>query len=430
LISPRGPTSIILKLLYVLIDGVGDRPDQALQGRTPLEAARTPALDAIAKRGISGLVYTVGKGIAPESDVAVFSMLGYSFGDDYPGRGVVEAVGAKTGFRDGDLALRANFATVDAEMNITDRRAGRDLGQAEGKMLAREIVERVRLSVPGASFTFVHTLSHRAVLSFRVAGEALSGEVSNTDPAYSRVGGMGVAKEKITEMRPLRCEALDSSRGAILGASLVNEFVEKSHDLLDASGLNKERVRRGSKPANMILTRDAGSKLPSVQKLADRFGVSFAAVADMPVELGIGTITGMDVFVSKGVSDYGDKLSKVRDLLGRYDVVYLHIKGPDEPGHDGDALGKVRSLEDIDAGFFTPLMGSAQMEGVTIAVSADHSTPCSMKAHSDDPVPLVISRAGMKGDGTMRFTEREAAKGSLGTLAGKDVLALSLKYAR
>ena len=419
-----------MKLLYVLLDGVGDRPNPSLGGKTPLQAARTPGLDGLASRGVSGLVYTVGKGIAPESDVAVFSMLGYSFGSEYPGRGVIEAVGTGADFQDGDLALRANFATVDPSMNIIDRRAGRNLTQEEGGKLASEVADGVRLSFPGSSFSFIHTLSHRAVLTFRVQGEALSGDITNTDPAYAKVGGMGVAKEKITEMKPMECRSLDGARGSTLGASLVNEFVEKSHNILEASPVNATRRSRGFEPANIVLTRDAGSKLPKVEPISEKYRASFAIVADMPVELGIGKLTGMEVFVSKGVFDYEDKLNKVRELLKKFDVVYLHIKGPDEPGHDGEAAAKAKSLEAIDIGFFVPLVASGSLAGVAVAVSADHSTPCTMRAHSDDPVPLLLSRDDGRGDGTTRFTEAEAARGSLGVLKGPDVLRLALEFAR
>jgi 2,3-bisphosphoglycerate-independent phosphoglycerate mutase len=419
-----------LKLLYVLLDGAGDRPSSALQGRTPLEAAYTPGLDRLASRGVSGLVYTVGKGIAPESDVAVFSMLGYSFGREYPGRGVIEAVGTGMDFRDGDLALRANFATVDPSMNIVDRRAGRNITPEEGRRLAAEVTEGVRLSTAGASFKFVHTLSHRAVLTFRVEGEKLSGEVTNTDPAYARVGGMGVAKEKVSEMKPMKCSPLDGGHGAALGAMLVNEFVEKSHSVLDLSRVNLERKKRGDKAANIVLTRDAGSRLPRVEEISSKYGTSFAMIADMPVELGIGKLTGMEVFASKGLFDYSDKLQKVLELLDRFDVVYLHIKGPDEPGHDGDAVAKAGTLEAIDRGFFVPLVESGILRKATAVISADHSTPCILKAHSDDPVPLVISVEGLDGDGTRRFTEAEAGRGNLGVLQGREVLALALDRAR
>jgi len=422
--------SFDLKLLYVLLDGVGDRPNPALGGRTPLQAAHTPGLDSLASKGISGLVYTVGKGIAPESDVAVFSMLGYTFGNEYPGRGVIEAVGTGTDFRDGDLALRANFATVDRDMNIVDRRAGRNLSQEEGKSLAKEVSEGVHLTPSGSSFKFVHTLSHRAVLAIRVEGKTLSSELTNTDPAYAKMGGMGVAKEKVTEMKPLKCFALDGSEGAVLGASLVNEFTEKSHEVLEASAVNRAREKNGFKPANVVLVRDAGSRLPRLEGISAKYGVSFSIVADMPVELGIGRLTGMEVRMSKGVFDYADKLQKVTELSKAFDVVYLHIKGPDEPGHDGLAMEKARSLEAIDREFFVPLVASGGLKEVTVAISADHSTPCTLKAHSDDPVPLIIAGESTTSDGTRRFTEADASKGSLGVMQGKDVLGLALRMAK
>jgi 2,3-bisphosphoglycerate-independent phosphoglycerate mutase len=420
--------SLTLKLLYVLLDGVGDRPNERLGGATPLEAASTPSLDSLARRGVSGLVRTVGRGIAPESDVAVFHMLGYDLAGEYPGRGVVEAVGCGLDFRPGDLALRANFATVDDAFNIVDRRAGRDLSDPEGKALAAAITEGLKLSVPEASFRFVHTVAHRAVLHFRLSGGRLSGKISNTDPAYSRVGGMGVASGKGELGRPQPCLPLEESEEAKLSARLVNEFVERSKELLKAHPVNELRRKMGLKPANVILCRDAGSELPSISTLRQRFGRTFAAVADMPVELGIGILTGMDVRVSRGVFDYDDKLRSAKALLATHDVVYLHIKGPDEPGHDGEPEAKKRVIEEIDSRFFAPLTSSGLMEGTTVAVSADHSTPCSLKAHGDDPVPLLICGGAAPSDGTRRFTEAEAARGSLGTLMGVDVLPTALRY--
>lgn len=417
------------KLLYVLLDGVGDRPHPSLGGRTPLEAARTPALDSLAANGVSGQVYTVGRGIAPESDIAVFSMLGYSFGEDYPGRGVIEAVGAGVDFKPGDVALRANFATVDEEMNIVDRRAGRNLSDDEGRRLAGAITKSLKLSRRNASFTFVHTVAHRAVLSFRADGTPLSGSISNTDPAYAKVRGMGVAKEKVAKARPLLCVPLDETEGARVAALLVNEFTEKSHEILEKDEVNALRKSKGFKPANMILCRDAGNALPNIQTLEQKFGRRFAAVADMPVELGIGSLTGMKVFTSGGVFDYAAKCERVFDLLRKYDVVYLHIKGPDEPGHDGDAVRKAKIIEGIDSGFFAPLVSSRITDDVVVAVSADHSTPCLLKAHSDDPVPLLLSGSGVRGDGTRRFTEQESKTGSLGTLLGVQVLPIAIRYA-
>ncbi|MEM2955910.1 MAG: hypothetical protein QXM25_04255, partial [Nitrososphaerales archaeon] len=178
------------RLVYVLLDGVGDRPDPRLNYVTPLEAAYTPNLDSLARKGFSGLVYPVGKSIAPESDIAVFNMLGYEFKEGYVGRGVIEVIGSGVDFKDGDLALRANFATIDKGMNILDRRAGRDLSSEEAKILAESINKQVKLSHPKTSFKFVSTVAHRAALSIRVKGVLLSSNISNSDPAYLRLKGI------------------------------------------------------------------------------------------------------------------------------------------------------------------------------------------------------------------------------------------------
>jgi 2,3-bisphosphoglycerate-independent phosphoglycerate mutase len=182
----------VKKLLYVCLDGLGDDPVPELDHRTPLEAAETPFLDALATRGSTGTVVTVGPGIAPESDIAVFAILGYDPREEHPGRGVVEAVGVGMDFRDGDLAYRVNFATADWP-RIVDRRVGRDLTSEESQALATEVNERLRL--PGATFELRATVEHRGVLVIRADEGTLSAEVTNTDPAYAKQGSLGVALE-------------------------------------------------------------------------------------------------------------------------------------------------------------------------------------------------------------------------------------------
>jgi len=177
-----------MKIGYVLLDGCGDRPVPSLNYTTPLEAAYTPNLDRIAAKSRLGSVTTVGKGIAPESDIAVFNMLGYSFDQGYPGRGVIEAVGCGLEVRNGNLALRANLASARGG-RIIDRRAGRDVTQQEAEFLARDLNS---ITLDGARFEFKATISYRGVLVIR-ADEPLSAPISNTDPAYARVGGFGAA---------------------------------------------------------------------------------------------------------------------------------------------------------------------------------------------------------------------------------------------
>lgn len=407
------------KLLYVLLDGAGDRPHWELNGLTPLEAAETPYMDKLARMGVSGLVYPVGKGVAPESDVAVFHMLGYEFSEEgYMGRGVVEAIGWGVDFRDGDLALRANFATVDEGFRIIDRRAGRDLTDEEGRELVNAIKEGV--SIPGVEMEIAHTVAHRAVVRFRVEG-GLSSNISNTDPAYQRVSGMGVVKAS-GEMVVQEARPLDDDPKSRRAAEIVNEFTRRVYEVLKECPINRRRVREGKLPANILLMRDAGSALPKVPSMEEKYGLKFAIIADMPVELGIGRITGMRAYKSRAIDDYDDKVNLVAKALNENDAVYVHIKGPDEPGHDGKAKVKARVIEDIDRGFFKPLIEKLWNSQLLTIVSADHATPCALRAHSDDPVPIIFSASWLENDGTERFTERSCAKGRLGVMRGPDVL--------
>jgi len=408
------------KLLYILLDGVGDRPNSELNYTTPLDAALTPNLDALARQGVKGLVYPVGEGVAPESDIAVFSMLGYDVHAEYPGRGVIEAVGLDLDFRSGDLAVRANFATVDESNRIVDRRVGRDLTEEEAKALAQAINEQVKLS--GATFKFVHSIGHRAVLVIRVEGEVLSGMISNTDPAYERVGMLGVAKEGKVSPYMKEAEPLEDTKAARLAADLVNEFTRQAIKVLKDHPVNQERIRRGQLPGNAVLLRDAGNELPQVKSLYDRFKMRFAALTDMPVERGVAKITGMHSFEAGGLKDYTVKAKKTLELLTRYSGVYVHLKGPDEPGHDGDPWGKKKVIEDIDQHFFSKLLFNIDLDQVVVVISADHSTPCTLRAHSADPVPLLITGGRAGKDEPCRFTEKDCRRGSLGSLVGKEVL--------
>ena len=165
--------------------------DRKTERCTPLDSANTPNLDKIAKNGTMGQVITVGKGIAPESDIAVFNMLGYKFQHaDYPGRGVIEAIGIGIDFKDGDLALRGNFATLDKEKIIIDRRAGRKIEREDAIGIAKEIEEKTTFSIPNTSVVVSPTIGHRVTVRIRTEGKILSSEISNTDPAYTRVDGM------------------------------------------------------------------------------------------------------------------------------------------------------------------------------------------------------------------------------------------------
>jgi len=409
-----------LKLIYVVVDGMGDLPIRELGNETPLGVAETPNMNHLARNGKTGLMYTVGKGIAPESDVAVISILGYDPFKYSTGRGILEAIGAGMRMKNGDLALRCNFATLGSGKEIMDRRAGRDLTTEEAEQLSRIINENVKLQSYPVDFEFKNTIGHRAVLVIRSREKTLSSHITNTDPSYSRVGELGVAETKV-EMVVKKCEPLDNSDEARVSAMLVNEFVEKSQKVLEDHEVNKRRAAEGKLKANLILTRDAGHRLPNFFNINQKYNVRFACLADMPVERGISKLAGMhlvDLAPPSGdlKRDCFLRVKKLLELLGSYDCFYVHIKGPDEPAHDGKFQLKTQMIATIDKHFFGKLLPKINLDDCVVCVTADHSTPCKLKAHSDDPVPLLISGNGIRGDKVKKFSEKTCKKGSLGVL--------------
>lgn len=409
-----------MKLIYVVIDGMGDLPIKELGNKTPLGAAETPNMDNLARNGKTGLMYTVKKGIAPESDVGVVSILGYDPFKYATGRGILEAIGAGINVNNGDLALRCNFATLGEGKTIIDRRAGRDLTNEEGSQLSEAINRKVKLQLHPADFEFKNTIGYRSVLVIRSREGALSARITNTDPAYERVQEMGVAKQR-AKMILNMCEPMDGSEKTKNSAALVNEFVQKSQRVLEEHQVNKHRAARGKLKANIILTRDAGSTLPKFFNIGQEYHARFACLADMPVERGIATLAGMSLAnlpppTPSLKEDCLARISKLLKILHAFDCFYIHIKGPDEPGHDGNFRLKQRMIEEIDRHFFGSLQAKIDLHDYIVCVTADHATPCSLKGHSDDPVPLLVSGGNVPGDGVRKFSEKECRNGSLGTL--------------
>ncbi len=414
-----------LRILYILLDGIGDLPSPSLNGKTPLEAASTPNIDTLAIDGKMGQVISVGKGIAPQSDIAVFNMLGYNFqGEKYMGRGIIEIIGCGIDFRDGDLALRGNFATLSKD-KIIDRRAGRDIVKQEASDICAFLEDNIKFNDPDVSVKITPTISHRVIIKFRHNKKCLSDKITNTDPAYSKVNGIGIAKTDVQSMAVQECKSEDDSEGSILSAKIVNEFIQKCISLLEEHPINLDRISEKKKPMNVILLRDAGNSISSLQPINEKYGISCSCLVDMPVEIGIAKILGMKLFCSEKIDDYEQKGKEVAEILKSYNLVYVHIKGPDEYGHDGDALGKKSNIELIDQNFFGQFLKNANKPYV-IVMSGDHSTPCIKKSHSDDPIPLLVSGNGIKSDGSQRFTESWGSKGSIGTLKGAEVISTVL----
>ena len=424
--NDRGGLEKLKPIIITVLDGASDRPEAGQ--KTPLEAASTPNLDAIVRRGSMGSMYTVGKGIAPESDAGVFSLLGYDPLQIHLSRGVVEAIGAGIDFQDGDLALRAGFATAERD-KLVDRRAGRNLSTEEARQLAKAINSEVELK-NGALFQFESTVGHRAVVLFRANSHKFSSEICNFDPAYVRTGKISIAQPSAKEYEIPKCDPLDDSDDAVKSAALVNEFGFKARQVLDSHPVNQQRRTQHKKPANFILMRDAGTTKPAVEAFQDKWGTKAAMIADLPAELGIGKILRMDVSeIPPGTSleDYRKRAELVLRLAGEYDFVYVHLKGPDEPGHDGLYDLKKQRIEEIDGGFFSHLRQAAKLQRTVLCVTCDHSTPWKDKGHSDDPVPVLVAGGSVKPDGSSRFTETNASSGHFGKLERGTMLLPRLK---
>ena len=417
-----------IKIVYVILDGIGDLPHPSLNDLTPLEAAYTPYMDSLSRNGCMGQVVTVGKGIAPQSDIAVFNMLGYNFKDgDYVGRGVIESIGCNIDFKEGDLAMRGNFATVDDNLQIIDRRAGRIISKEEAASICKTLSEKIRFSDKSASVVIEPTIAHRVTIRFRHDKIKLSEKISNTDPAYDRINGIGIAKPTTADLHIGTSEPQEDTVAANTAAKLVNEFTVQVAKLLRNHPVNDARSKIGKKPINAILARDSGNRYPYVEPINRKYGLDVACIVDMPVEVGISKVLGMRAFKAGDVNDYEQKGIVAADNLEKFNVIYVHIKGPDEFGHDGDAKGKKKNIEDIDSKFFATLIKKLKVNDSTIIISADHSTPCVKKGHSDDPVPVLVSGNKIRKDNSARFTEKYASKGSMGLLMGADVLSTALR---
>ena len=409
-----------MKLIFVAIDGMGDLPIKALGNKTPLEAAETPNLDSLVKIGKTGLMYTVKKGVAPESDVAVISLLGYDPYRYSTGRGVIEAAGVGLKMKDGDLALRCNFATLGQGKTILDRRVARSLSTEEATELTKSVNKEIKLTSYPATFEFKNTLGHRAVLLIKSNDKPLSSEITNSDPAYTIVNGLGVVTPN-AEMILKTVQPIDNKEASKASATLVNEFIEKSHTLWENHPINQKRAKEGKLKANVVLTRDAGHLLPKFFNINQHYKVNFAALADMHAERGIAKLAGMESSLlppptGNLQNDCEIRVKALIDLLPKHDCFYIHLKGPDEPGHDGNCNLKTKVISAIDKYFFGPLLNQISITDTLLCVTTDHATPCELKVHSDTPVPVLIAGDKLGTGKANKFCERECAKGTLGTI--------------
>lgn len=379
------------KIVLLVMDGLGGLPLEP-GGKTELETAHTPNLDALAARSALGLADPVAPGITPGSGPGHLGIFGYDPMQYQIGRGVLEALGIDFDLGPKDVAARGNFATVDAAGLLTDRRAGRIPTETN-----RELVQLLRtIKIPGVQI-FVETVKeHRFVFVMRGAG--LGDALSETDP--QRLG-----------VPPLPVKALDAkSRKA---AKLVNQFVSQARKLL-----------ADKHPANAILLRGF-AKYPAMPSYAEVFGLRAAAVAVYPMYRGLAKLLGMTALKVDGEA-IADEFATVEKHWNDFDFFYIHIKKTDSAGEDGDFARKVHVIEEVDAQ--VPRLLALNPD--VVIVTGDHSTPALLKSHSWHPVPVLMYSKFVRADGIAEFGERACARGSLGRLRAQELMPIALANAQ
>ncbi len=392
------------------MDGLGDRGCACLGGKTPLQATDTPNLDWFVKNGMSGTCDVISPGVRPGSDTAHLSILGYDPRKVYTGRGPFEAAGIGLIGKKGDVAFRCNFATVDGNMVITDRRAGR-IKEPD----TTELVKALQgLTFDGVEAIVKEGTEHRAALLLR--GPGLSPDVTDADP-HDLV--------KIWESKGRTPEARFT-------ADVVNRFVRKSYEILKDHPVNKKRIAEGLPPANILLPRGAGS-FPSIEPFPEIHGMKSACAARVGMIKGICGVCGLDIIdlpsgCTGGVdSDFVLKAEKAIEALGKYDFVLMNCKAPDVCGHDSDPEKKCAVIGKLDemAGYIRNNLP----KDTVVVFTADHSTPCSLGDHSGDPVPITVYTEGNVVDCACEYSESGCAAGSMGRIRGFDIVPICMDLA-
>ncbi len=387
------------KIVFIVVDGLADMPQN---GKTPLSIAKTPNLDWFAANGACGELGLIPRSIAKKlykhvvwSHVANVSLLSFNPARYYLRRGPLEAVGVGIPYREGHLAIRCNFATVDRELRLIDRRAGRAAYGLDE--IARHINTHLKI---GPRFVLIRTYGHRAVL---VIKERLSDQITSNDP-YK------------TGVKPHRVEALNPK--AQRAAELVQSFVDKSHRLIVYHTKNAERIDKGLPPANYLLVREAGNKVVALPNFNKKWHTHAVCIAENGVMKATCMLAG---FNSIAVPELGPEetldfiFDNIDTALTEYDFVYAHFKGADEPAHDGDFDRKRLAIEEIDC-----RLGSFRNFDGILVLTCDHITSCKHKSHMQGSVPVLVH--GKKKDAVKKFDERSVKKGSLKKMSGRELM--------
>lgn len=387
----------------MVADGLGGRPTDC-EGKTCLEVARTPNLDKLAHRGVTGLLDPVSPGVRPGSDVAHLSLFGYDPFKEYPGRGVFEAAGVGLEVEPGDVCFRTNFATVDDSLVVQDRRAGRiNSGQTE---LEAALSQLKSSRHPEIEILFKTSTEHRGALILR--GPDLSPNVTESDPHAEG--------EKVLEV-----EALFSTLEEHRTAEILNEIIRQSYEILKDHPINRAREQNGKLAANILLPRGA-SIMPRLATLGSKYDISGTVIAGGALYIGIGKIVGLEHLPVEGATGGLDSnlLNKVKaaiDELNGKDLVFVHMKGPDSAGHDRNPTAKIEFIEKIDEAM-KYLAENLAWDSTHLAFTGDHCTPPAYGDHTGEPVPLLFAGPNVLPDDVSTFCEGSVQRGGLGRVSG------------
>ncbi len=376
------------KIVLLVVDGLGGlaRPET---GRSELETANLPNLDAMARESACGLTTPVLPGVAPGSGPGHLALFGYNPLKYIIGRGALEALGIDVELRPGDVAARGNFCTVDSSGSLVDRRAGRIPTE-----LSAPLCERLdRIELPGVQIDVFPVQDYRFVL--RLRGEGLSESITETDPQITGVTAL--------EVRPIEPAAAKT-------AELVNEFVRQ------AGGLLAEEER-----GNMVLLR-GWAQLPSLPPMGDVYRLNPAGIAAYPMYRGLATVASMEIIPTGHT--FADEVETLYQNYDKHDFFFIHYKPADAAGEDGDFDAKVEALENLDP--FIPRI--RELNPDVFMVAGDHATPAIMAAHSWHPVPFMLHSKLTGGEGVPAFNERDCGRGSIGSIPATNVMLLALSH--
>lgn len=400
--------------LLIILDGLGDRPNPELNGMTPLESAETPNLDYLASRGMCGNVYPIAPGIRVGTDVGHLHIFGYDSNKVYSGRGPLEAYSAGIKLMPGDVAFRGNFATIDEEYTVIDRRAGRI------RKGTKELAEAINgLTLSDGTKVFVKELTeHRVAVVLR--GNGLSDKISCTDP--------GTAEEGAKLIIP---SALDNTISAEKTAKNLWEFTNCAYEILKEHPINKQRQAEGLNIANVVITRGAGQEnyIPSIKEL---YNIKAACVAGDITVGGIAKLVGMDYFSNDSFTGSFDtnlmgKVDLAVKLLNesKYHWVVMHVKATDLAGHDNLPMAKKDMIEKVDKAIGV-ILQNIDLNKCYISFTADHSTPCEARDHTGDGVPTIIAGGDVRRDSVKSAGESQFTTGSLNNLTANDIFMLQM----